>query len=119
MDPQIALQFLGTLIQTSGTILAIYIAILIYTLQDKTLSSLLLKDKSFLGTIGLSCGLWVLIIALSLADLFSLNLKEPYSDFMAFNKASVFVFALLFMVADFIRLIWKRKKLLQEEMVRC
>ena len=80
MDPQIAAQFLGTLIQSSATFLAIYLGIIIFIVQDKTLAPFFLEHWQAWSAFGISCALWVETIAFCVDDFTTLNLNTQFSS---------------------------------------
>ena len=117
MDPQVAVALLATIAQISGTVLAIYIAVVIFILQDETLARLILKDGK-LGATFILLGpafTWAFVTTLAIIELLTLDLEKPYSDFVAFAVVITFGVALFLMVVRFWSLISAKKSLYARE----
>lgn len=84
MDPETAVQLLLALAKISGTILAILMAIIVFSIRDEDLARLILLGKPHgywpLVTLSISCLLFALEIVFPLSAVFYLNLGEPVSD---------------------------------------
>jgi hypothetical protein len=87
LDPQMAAQFLGSLAQISATFFAVYLAILVYILQEKSLARVLLRENIFKALLFVTCAVFVFLIAVCLEQLIELNPLNPYSN----SRASVLV----------------------------
>ena len=114
MDPQIASQLLGTLVQVSGTILAVYVAVILYILQEKSLAQLLLKPKYFYVSFGASCAGFSTIILFSLGYFLLLKFEQPFSDSAAFYLVLGFAISLLLLFVNCGIVIWLRRKVLRK-----
>jgi len=99
MDPQVALHLLATIAQISGTVLAIYVAITIFALQDKTLVKLMQKwSYVFFLFPALS---WVITTIGAVVGLSMLDLERPYDDYNAYAIVTSFCVSLFLMLLRF------------------
>jgi len=110
MDAQIAAQFLGTLIQTAGTIFAIYIAIFIYVLQERNLAALYFGKKHIFLGFALSCLAWSGLIICAMTEFLKLNLTQPFSDNSAFFYTVYFIISFLLLLYNFVLLVTMAKE---------
>lgn len=114
MNPQIAAQFLGTMAQVSVTILAIYIAVITYILQDKDLGKRLINSKPFLLSFGFTCLGYSSLIVQCFIDFLKLDLQEQYSDTNAFSFIFLFCFSLCLLFGNFLLVMSRRRKFLNK-----
>jgi hypothetical protein len=114
LDPQIASQYLGTLAQISGTILAVFIAIIIYVFQDRVMAQSLTHAKGFLLSVIFTCSSWGILIFVSVAEIGALRMGIPYDDLRASSIGGWFGFSLFLLIYDFIRIMRLRMQSIQE-----
>jgi predicted membrane channel-forming protein YqfA (hemolysin III family) len=81
LEPQVAMQFLNTMIQVMGTILAIYVAVIVFIIQEREVAKRSLRSSGFYYTITYTCALFVLTIAECFYQLINLNLEQQQFDF--------------------------------------
>ncbi len=117
MDPQITVQLLLTVAKISGTILAIFMAIIIFALRDEDLARLLLQGEPFgflpLITLVAGCLTLILQIAVSLFTVFRINLGESYDDLNMAIVLIMFSLSLTLVVSTFVVLLLEKRNLLK------
>jgi len=114
MDPQIASQYLGTLAQISTTILAVFIAIVIYVFQDRVMAQILTHAKDFLFSIIFTCSSWGALIFVSVTEISGLRMGTPYDSPVGYYIGGWFGFSLFLIVYDFIRIIQLKMQSVKE-----
>ena len=110
MDPQVAVALLATIAQISGTVLAIYAAVVIFILQDETLAKALLPESESVFPVVAPVFSWLLITFWAIVNLAMLDLRRPYDDITALATILWFFGSLLFMFAKFWILVSGKKK---------
>jgi uncharacterized membrane protein YiaA len=95
LDAQIASQFLGTLIQVAGTILAVYVAIILYILQDKEVAQQSLHNKGFYITLIVTCSFFTLTIIACLSQLLNLSPGQSFDSQQADLDVASFLAGLI------------------------
>jgi hypothetical protein len=114
LDPQIASQYLGTLAQISSTILAVFIAMIIYVFQDRVMGKLLTHAKGFLLSVIFTCSSWSILIFFSVTEISALRMGTSYDDLRVSYIGGWFGFSLFLLVYDFIRIIRLRMQSMRE-----
>lgn len=103
MNPQQALQLFETLTQISATLLAVYLAAMIYSFQQniEVVTELATKQAKLLVLTFLTgCALYCITIISSLYSMFSTNLAEEVPDLVPQVGCFAFLMALLFSFAS-------------------
>ena len=101
MDPQIALQLFLTIAKISGTMLAIFLAIVIFALRDKDVARLFLTKKQYhyapLIAVFACAFLFGLMIMSSLFNALDVNLEVPFDESIVRGNFSFFYPSLYFL----------------------
>lgn len=116
MDAQIAAQFLGALLQVAATIFAVYIALIIFIIQDRVLSSVFLKYKIVSSTFVIGCVTWIATIFSYIMEFHKLGLAEPYGEMDFLWNVVSFSLAIIAFLFSFWFLISYRKRIFTESM---
>lgn len=118
MDPQIAVQVLLTIAKISGTMLAIFMAVIIFSLRDESLARLILLRKPRGGaplfTLLTTCFLFGLEIIGSLFLASQVNLGESYGDAEMLGSLVAFSVSIALMFAVFGMLLLEKRDFLKE-----
>jgi len=117
MDPHIALQLLLTLAKISGTILAIFMAIIIFALRDENLAQHILQGKPLgyipLFTLLTGCICLALQIIYTLFEVFHINLEESYNDSEMVHALVFFSISIALVLQNFVMLLWVKRDFLK------
>lgn len=111
MEPQIAAQFLGTLIQSAMTFLAVDLAIIIFIVQDETLAPFFLNHRIVWICFALSCFLWVSVIGWCIVDFMNINLNVQFSSWEITRQVIGFLATLILSLLIFALILIDRKRL--------
>jgi hypothetical protein len=93
VDPQIATAFLSTVAQIATALFAVYLALVIFAIQDRKVAKGLAKRGLFKVFFLSSCVVFTFFVASLLREFLFLNLSTPYSDDVV--RWSILAFALL------------------------
>lgn len=115
MDPQIALQLYVTIAKISATILALYMAMIIFALRDEILSQLILRHRLPYFTVLLTCCVLSLATIVSVLELLVLDLEVPYEDSRASSGFLLLCSSVFLMLYSFWVLISEKKRLSNEK----
>ena len=102
LDPLIAAQLLGTLIESSTAFLIVYLGIIIFIVQDKTLAPVFLRHWQVWCSFGICCVFWVSIIGFCVFDFVNLNSNVPFSSGEMAHEVYGFLGALIFSLITFV-----------------
>jgi hypothetical protein len=81
MNPEIAVQIFSDIAKISGTILSIFIAVIIFAVTDKDLMNIILKDKAAKVTVTLATIFWSLEVILSLVVMSRIDTAQPFDPY--------------------------------------
>ena len=110
MDVTVATAFLETFAQLSVTLLAIYLAVIVFFLQDKDLAKVLVKDNLFLTTLVLTFVLFSIQLFVALFDLTRISNLSGF--FPTYYFLEMF-FALFALFCNFGLAISRKRKLVE------
>lgn len=116
MNPEIAAQFLGTIVEVSATIFAIYLATIIFVLQDKVLFQNLMKHKAFLISFGCACPGYCSLIVSAFQHISRLDLQKPYAESSANQMIWLFALSLSILILNFVVVMKRRHKLYAKQL---
>ena len=108
MDPQIAAQLLGTLIQSAATFLAVYFAIVIFILQDKILAPIFFRYRSLQLTFGLCSAMWIVTIIGCIYDFTQIQLNVQFSSKSITGDVGLFFLTLGLSLLSFMEILYVR-----------
>ncbi len=93
VDPQVATAFLSTLAQIAAALFAVYMALIIFTVQDRKLAKRLIKKRSFQVLFVLSSVVFTFFIASLLREFLFISSSTSYSDNVV--RESILFFVML------------------------
>ena len=117
MDPQIALQLILTLAKISGTILAMFMAVIIFALRDEDLARLILlkETRGYAPLLTLLSGCFALgsQIIISILETFHINLGESYDDLRMVFILGLFSLSIVLVLGIFVTLLLEKRGFLK------
>ena len=120
MDPNIALQFFLTLAKICGTVLAIFMAIIVFALKDEDLARLLLQKEpggyAPLLTLLLGCTTLITLMLGALFEIVQTNWGELYDVSSLMTYLAGFSIALVFVFFTFVMLLWEKRDFLKKHL---
>lgn len=110
MESQVALQFLATVLQVAATFMALYMAIIIFILQNRILRSYFLRNRVVWIAFGGCLSLWLLTIVICLQGFLGFNSQLEFPQSEAMRITFSLLSALAISILTFVLILWDTRK---------